>query len=228
MTLYLDAKHPPNAEEEFFLGSIAFTLAGILERKQMEERMQHLAHHDLLTALPNRALFSEHFARSLAMATRGQGKLAVMIVDLDHFKQVNDTLGHAAGDEVLIVSTQRIRECLRASDLVARMGGDEFAIILTDLTQPEAAGLVADKIVQNLSQPIVLGKNTALVGASIGVALFPDHGREADALLASADIAMYQVKKRGRHGYCFADTRHPPKPADDHKNRIPQNIEQAV
>ncbi len=123
MTLYLDADHLQDDEEESFLTSVAFTVAGVLERKRTEERIQHMAHHDLLTSLPNRVLFAEHLSHALAMATRSKDLLAVMLIDLDHFKQVNDTLGHAAGDQVLITATERMRECLRASDLLARMGG---------------------------------------------------------------------------------------------------------
>ncbi|MBF0185240.1 MAG: diguanylate cyclase [Magnetococcales bacterium] len=205
MTLYLTPDHKENAEEVAFLTSIANTLAGVLERKKMEERLQHLAHHDLLTALPNRVLFAEHLARSLVLAARDKERLAVMLVDLDHFKQVNDTLGHAAGDRVLVISTQRIRECLRASDLVARMGGDEFAVILTDLPNPEAAELVAGKIVQRVSQPIPWEEHTVRVGASIGIAFYPDHGSDSDELLSSADMAMYRIKKRGRNGFCIHD-----------------------
>ncbi|NGZ06925.1 MAG: GGDEF domain-containing protein [Magnetococcales bacterium] len=204
ISLYLGDNHPQILEEETLLTSMACTLAGILERKRMEERLQHLAHHDLLTALPNRVLFAEHLAQALTIAIRGKDLLAVMLVDLDRFKHVNDTLGHAAGDRVLVTATQRIRDCLRASDLVARMGGDEFAIILSDLPQPEVAGPVADKIVQAVSHPIDLGGGvTAEIGASIGIAIFPKHGQDADSLLASADQAMYRVKERGRNGYCF-------------------------
>ncbi|MBF0439936.1 MAG: diguanylate cyclase [Magnetococcales bacterium] len=204
VTLYLNENHTRSDEEEGFLESIAYTLAGILHRKSMEERLQHLAHHDLLTALPNRVLFAEHLAQSMAVAKRGQDLLAVMLIDLDRFKHVNDTLGHAAGDHVLIITTQRIRECLRASDLVARMGGDEFAVILSDLPNEEAAGLVADKIVQSVLQPIDYQGSSVYIGASIGIALFPVHGREADELMAKADMAMYEVKEHGRNSYRFA------------------------
>ncbi|MEO5362360.1 MAG: diguanylate cyclase [Magnetococcus sp. DMHC-8] len=201
MTFYLRPQHRQHPDEEAFLSSIAFTLSGILERKRMEDRLQHLAHHDTLTSLPNRMLFAEHLARSLVMAARNQQTLAVMLVDLDHFKQVNDTLGHAAGDQVLIFSTQRIRECLRASDLVARLGGDEFAVVLVDLPSPEGAERVAEKIVQSVSQPIVIEGTQVQVGASIGIALFPNHGQTADQLMAGADLAMYRVKQQGRNGY---------------------------
>lgn len=203
ITLYLDAEHHQDDEEESFLSSVAFTIAGVLERKRTEERIQHMAHHDPLTSLPNRALFAEHLAHALAMATRTKELFAVMLIDLDHFKQVNDTLGHAAGDHVLITATQRMRECLRASDLLARMGGDEFAIILADLPSPEAAGLVADKIVHSVSLPIDLAGESVLIGASIGIAIFPNHGQEAGALLANADKALYLVKERGRNTYSF-------------------------
>ncbi|MBF0163915.1 MAG: diguanylate cyclase [Magnetococcales bacterium] len=203
MNLYLDPAHVKTAEEEAFLANVGFTLAGILERKRLEERMQHLAHHDILTSLPNRVLFAEHLTHALAQATRGQEPLALMLIDLDHFKEVNDTLGHAAGDQVLITSTQRIRDCLRASDLVARMGGDEFAVILSDLADPAAAGRVAGKIVQSVAQPIEVAGDQVVVGASIGIALFPTHGTDGDALMANADMAMYTVKERGRNGFRY-------------------------
>ncbi|MBF0310400.1 MAG: diguanylate cyclase [Magnetococcales bacterium] len=204
MLLYLDSGHIQNAEEEDLLASLAFTLAGILERKGLEERLQHLAHHDLLTGLPNRVLFAEHLSQSLALATRTRDLLALMLVDLDRFKEVNDTLGHAAGDQVLVTATQRIRECLRASDLVARMGGDEFAIVLSTVPGAEAAALVAEKIVQSVSQPIDVGGKMVHVGASVGIALFPEHAREANPLLACADMAMYWVKEHGRNSFSFS------------------------
>ncbi|MBF0271981.1 MAG: diguanylate cyclase [Magnetococcales bacterium] len=203
LTLYLNAHHAQSTDEEDFLAGVAFTLAGILERKRLEDRMQHLAHHDLLTSLPNRVLFNEHLVHALTKATRDQEPLALMLIDLDRFKQVNDTLGHAAGDQVLIATTQRIRECLRASDLVARLGGDEFAVILSDLADPGAAGLVADKIVYSVSQPIAVAGEIVTVGASIGIAVFPAHGREGQELMACADMAMYGVKERGRNGYRY-------------------------
>ncbi|MBF0420725.1 MAG: GGDEF domain-containing protein [Magnetococcales bacterium] len=203
MTLYLAAGHQQASEDEALLANVAFTLSGILERKRLEERMRHMAHHDMLTSLPNRVLFNEHLSLALAKAARNQRILALMLIDLDHFKNVNDTLGHAAGDHVLIVTTRRIRACLRASDLVARLGGDEFAVILSDLIDREGVARVADKIVQSVCQPITWQGDRATVGASIGIALFPDHGMEENELMVCADKAMYKVKERGRNGYNF-------------------------
>lgn len=203
MTLYLAAGHQQAPEDEALLANVAYTLAGILERKRLEERMRHMAHHDMLTSLPNRVLFTEHVSFALAKATRNQKILALMLIDLDHFKQVNDTLGHAAGDQVLIVTTRRIRACLRSSDLVARLGGDEFAAIVSDFIDWDGVGLVAEKIVQSVCQPIVLDGERATIGASIGIALFPDHGTDGNELMACADKAMYKVKERGRNGYLF-------------------------
>ncbi|MBF0283882.1 MAG: diguanylate cyclase [Magnetococcales bacterium] len=204
VNLYLHEAHAPDSEEVALLTAVTNTLAGIIERKRMEQKLNHLAHHDVLTNLPNRMLFHEHLDQALALAARHQNKMAVMLIDLDRFKQVNDTLGHAAGDELLVETSQRIKGCLRASDTVARMGGDEFAVILMDIEHSGAGG-VAGKIIKSLTAPFLIQGQTCHIGASIGIALYPDHGTR-DSLLARADEAMYQVKKGGRNDYRYYDT----------------------
>ncbi|MBF0421828.1 MAG: diguanylate cyclase [Magnetococcales bacterium] len=206
LTLYLSPDYQHSPEDEALLTNVAFTLAGILERRRLEEKMRHMAHHDLLTSLPNRALFTEHLTLSLAKAARRNNLLALMIIDLDHFKQVNDTWGHAVGDQVLITTTKRIRACLRASDLIARLGGDEFAVILSDLADRGSASLVAEKIVHEVCQPMIDTSAPVTIGASVGIAIYPEHALDGDELMIRADKAMYEVKQQGRNGYRFVNT----------------------
>lgn len=168
------------------------------ESKQIIERLHSLATTDSLTALPNRALFSDRLNQAIAIAKREQNKQVVlMLMDLDHFKEINDTLGHPAGDEVLRQVAQRLTHMLRESDTLARLGGDEFAILLSDIQDPEA---VAEKIAKNIlgsfSEPFWYQENELYLGAGIGISIFPDHGNDADALMSRADVAMYGAKHK--------------------------------
>jgi diguanylate cyclase (GGDEF)-like protein len=193
----------PNNERESFLTTLSYTLAGVIDRKLFEDQICHLAHHDTLTGLPNRSQFQDHLRMGLARASRSQTCLAVMLLDLDRFKQVNDTHGHAAGDMVLREVARRVKGCLRSSDLLARLGGDEFVVVLAEITQPEDAGLVADKIVRLVAQPFVLAEGSCDIGVSIGISVYPWHGSDVDALVMRADQAMYGVKEQGRNGFRF-------------------------
>ncbi len=171
-----------------------------------EEEILRLAYEDTLTALPNRAMFLDRLHQAVLTARRAGDPVSVMMLDLDRFKLINDSLGHAAGDQVLREVAHRLREILRDSDTVARLGGDEFAILLPTGT-PERVAIVAQKILRTLEAPILLDGQPVDIGASIGVACFPEHDDEADVLLRHADVAMY-VAKRGNTGYAIYDPRY--------------------
>ncbi len=174
-------------------------VADITELKRAEDQLNHLAHHDALTDLPNRVLFSERVAQALALAQRHQSQLAILFLDLDHFKPVNDTWGHAVGDQTLKVVAQRISACLRAADAVARVGGDEFVVLLMDLHSVADARQVADKVRAALTEPLEVDGHTLRLGTSVGMALYPDHGDSEIELMKHADAAMYQAKALGRN-----------------------------
>ncbi|MBF0612741.1 MAG: diguanylate cyclase [Magnetococcales bacterium] len=206
LNLYVDHMHQYDPEEEAFLSTIANTLAGVMDRALVEERIHHLATHDTLTNLPNRMLFKELLEQELRRAIRQQNKLAVGYFDLDHFKEVNDTLGHNAGDLLLKTVADRVKGCLRESDILARMGGDEFTLILPNVTGSDNAMMVAEKVVQVLRQPFDLNGDICHIGASIGISLFPDHGQTAEVLLQRADQVMYDVKRLGRNAAALYDS----------------------
>jgi diguanylate cyclase (GGDEF)-like protein/PAS domain S-box-containing protein len=175
----------------------------ITERKLFEQRLQQMAFSDALTGIPNRALFFDRINHAIEMAKRNGRAFALLFLDLDQFKSVNDNLGHNAGDMVLKEAAQRLRDCIRGSDTVARMGGDEFAIILTEITYIGDTEIVARKIVDSLTIPFHLGDRVCSVGVSIGISLYPADGSDADELLKRADTAMYHAKKRSDHFFRF-------------------------
>jgi len=176
----------------------------ISERKASEERMHHLAHYDVLTDLPNRVLFGDRLAQAIASAQRDNRHLALMFIDLDKFKPVNDELGHPVGDQLLRAVAKRLRQCvLRDSDTVARVGGDEFVVMLHDVESEQDAMTVATKIRSALEQPFELGEHTVSISSSVGIAMFPQHGASENALLKNADIAMYHAKDAGRNRVQF-------------------------
>jgi diguanylate cyclase (GGDEF)-like protein len=162
-----------------------------------ESRMRFLAHHDALTNLPNRVAFQQSLAQSVALADRQQGSLALLFIDLDGFKKVNDSYGHSVGDQLLVQAAARLRECVRASDMAGRLGGDEFVLLLTDDPTAEQAALVAEKVIASISQPYDIPNAQPVLGASIGIALYPAHAKVADQLLIAADTAMYLAKRAG-------------------------------
>ena len=171
----------------------------ISERKAIEEHMRYLAHHDLLTDLPNRSLFTDRLRQALAQAKRDKAHLAMMFIDLDQFKLINDTHGHDVGDLLLRRTAESLLDCLRKTDTAARIGGDEFVVLLPNIEDGQDALVIAEKILQAISQPFeVAGKNLP-VSASIGVAVYPEHGLDEKRLLINADIAMYHAKKCGRN-----------------------------
>jgi diguanylate cyclase (GGDEF)-like protein len=167
-------------------------------------KVENLANLDPLTYLPNHRMIQRTLRHILAQSRRSGHKAAVLFIDLDNFKGVNDTYGHAAGDAVLHAVADRLKGGIRESDMVGRMGGDEFVAVLANLKHAEDASVVADKIIEKISEPIHFHGARYQIGASIGIALFPDHGTEASALLALADEAMYLVKKRGKNSFLFS------------------------
>ncbi|POA28567.1 MULTISPECIES: GGDEF domain-containing protein [unclassified Pseudomonas] len=170
-------------------------LAAAIERKQLHCRLQFMAQHDQLTRLPNRELLRERLTAALGKARRNSGRMALLYVDLDHFKQVNDTYGHGVGDMLLQAVANRLQGCVRESDTVARIGGDEFVVLLDSIQAAEDAARVAIKIRQVLGQPMRLDSHTLNILPSIGIALYPEHGSEEKQLFKHADEAMYAVKR---------------------------------
>ncbi|MCB1821882.1 MAG: EAL domain-containing protein, partial [Candidatus Competibacteraceae bacterium] len=171
--------------------------------KRSEEKLNFLAHHDLLTRLPNRLLFNARLEHSIERARRNQKSLAVLFFDLDHFKNVNDTLGHAAGDELLRWVARQLAEMVRAEDTVARMGGDEFIMLIEEVDEPSNAGTVARKVLELFKQPVHISRHEFFISTSIGISLYSADGNDADTLIKNADAAMYQAKAQGRSNYQF-------------------------
>lgn len=179
------------------------THTNITERKAIEERIRHLAHFDVLTGLPNRALLTDRMHQALALARRDKGSLAVMFLDLDKFKPVNDTFGHDIGDLLLKEVAKRLLDSVRASDTVARIGGDEFVVLLPNIEQDQDATVVAKKILHALNQTFDIAKHSLCISSSIGIAVYPEHADDEKLLLINADVAMYHAKKNGRNNFMF-------------------------
>ncbi|SEO18910.1 diguanylate cyclase (GGDEF) domain-containing protein [Duganella sp. CF517] len=174
-------------------------LQGALEaQRETEMRLDFIAHHDCLTGLPNRLQFQLRLEHGVAYARRHKSLLAVLFVDIDHFKRINDTLGHDAGDHVLVQFSQRLRQCVREVDTVARQGGDEFIVLLTELREADDALQVAGKIIAALGAPFAIHGQSLAVAASVGVAVYPDDDESIDELVEKADLAMYAAKQRGK------------------------------
>ena len=173
------------------------------ERKRVEQSIRHMAHHDALTGLPNRALFRDRLTHAMAQADRYHQKLAVMFLDLDRFKAINDTLGHNVGDQLLKIAAERLRSCVRDCDTVARLGGDEFTVVVEDIIEDHDAAAVAQKILDTLSQPFNLYGHEVFISVSVGVTLYPSDDENADNLLRNADSAMYRAKEYGRNNFQF-------------------------
>lgn len=173
----------------------------ITRRKEAEELLRFKAHHDALTELPNRELFKDRLQTAINQARRYHRNFALMLIDLDRFKEVNDSLGHTAGDQLLVEAAQRLSSCVRETDTVARLGGDEFAIILSEMSADDEAEQVAQRAVDLLNEPYHLDAGTTRISGCVGIALYPLHGRETDQLLRNADSALYAAKEGGRNTY---------------------------
>ncbi len=182
-------------------GGHVATFTDITQRKEAEDRLRYKAHHDTLTHLPNRSLFEDHLQLALSQARRYRRDFALLYIDLDRFKQVNDTLGHAAGDVLLVEAAQRMSLCIRESDTLSRFGGDEFAALLTEINDIEEVEEIAQRIVSTLDRPFELPQGLAQISGSVGIAIYPQHGTTADQLKNNADLALYSVKRSTRNNY---------------------------
>jgi diguanylate cyclase (GGDEF)-like protein/PAS domain S-box-containing protein len=182
------------------IGSVA-AFQDVTERKEAEDLIRHMAHHDMLTGLPNRTLLADRIEQALAHAKRGRQQVAVLFLDLDGFKRVNDTLGHDTGDVLLKGVAARLAGCVRESDTVARMGGDEFVLLLSGIQAPADAETVARKVIDAVNVPMRIGGQDTHVGVSVGIALYPADGEDTRTLMKLADAAMYRAKDAGRNAY---------------------------
>ena len=188
-------------------GAIWLICRDVTARKKAQHQLQHLAHHDGLTGLPNRIVFNDRVQQVLALARREQHLAAILFLDLDRFKIINDTLGHAVGDHLLREVARRLKSCVREVDTVARLGGDEFAIILANLAARSDAEQVAGKVLRALARPAQIDEHELFITTSIGISYSPEHGEEVEALLKRADTAMYQAKSHGRNNFQVYDAR---------------------
>lgn len=172
------------------------------ELEKLAEEFRHRAFHDSLTGLPNRALLNEYFATAVSHALRYRSRFALMLLDLDKFKELNDSLGHQAGDQLLRDVATRLRNAVREEDMVVRLGGDEFVILAEDIREPSMSEVIADNIVHELAREFQIEGRHWRVTVSIGISLYPDHGQDLSELKQNADVAMYAAKAAGRNGYC--------------------------
>ena len=184
-------------------GILCFTVRDITSRKRTRELLQYQAFHDVLTGLPNRRLFDEQLSTALANAKRYQHHMAVMYLDIDHFKKINDNFGHPVGDKLLKTFAFRLKSCLRASDTVSRFGGDEFAILLPQVNSLEAVAKLAQRLMETLKQPFEISNQVFEIKNSIGIAIYPQDGEEGETLIHRADLALLRTKNQGRNSYQF-------------------------
>jgi len=200
--IYQQLEEREERSEDNFVGTYG-TARDISERKEAQQVINFQAYHDLLTHLPNRALLKDRLSLAITQAQRNKRKLAVMFLDLDRFKLVNDTLGHTMGDRLLKAVSNRLQSCLRGGDTLSRFGGDEFALLLPEVRTRDDVVVIAEKILDRLSTPFVIDTHELYVGASIGIAMYPEGGDSGELLIQNADIAMYYIKGRGKNGYQF-------------------------
>lgn len=198
---WVSAVYRPHYDAAGGVSGVIGLIRDITERKQAEQQIEYQAYHDALTGLANRRLFQEHLSLALALAGRHNRLVAVLFLDLDHFKLVNDTLGHTTGDALLKLVATRLKDCVREGDTVARVGGDEFTIVLQEVEKKEDAAVVAQKVLHAIAAPIDLSDQRFYVTTSVGITTFPDDGADAETLLKNADNAMYRAKAQGRNTY---------------------------
>jgi diguanylate cyclase (GGDEF)-like protein len=198
-----DSPRQPSDEEVSLLRDLANRIAVAIATARRDEELYRRANYDSLTQLPNRLLGLDALSRAVSAAARDGRLLAVLFVDLDGFAAVNDSAGHAAGDQVLTQAASRLRACARTSDIVARLGGDEFAVVLREVREPRDAAVVARHAIEVLSMPYQLARTSTFLSASVGIAVFPNDGTDAEELLRHADLAMYKAKQSGRRQFAF-------------------------
>ena len=186
-----------------FMQNVSNTLAAFIERKATEDRLSYMAQFDALTGLPNRTMYLDRLGHTLVEAARDKLPVAVLFVDIDRFKNVNDTLGHSAGDALLVKIAERLKASVRLGDTIGRLSGDEFAVAFAHLAREDHAGVVAQKIVEALAAPFSIDGHSVYVSASVGISVYPSDGTEPDVLLKNADTAMYRAKQSGRNAYQF-------------------------
>lgn len=201
-TWVLTTKVPLKDRRGQIIGTMGIS-HNISDRKQAELRVQYMALHDSMTGLPNRVLLEDRLTQAIALARRSQMSVAVLMLDLDRFKNVNDSFGHYVGDRLLEAVSVRLQACLRESDTVARLGGDEFVIAISMVTSNKDVETVAQKVLATLGEPFEVESHTLQISASVGISMYPANGENPDALLQFADAAMYQAKKGGRDIYCY-------------------------
>lgn len=203
--IWTESKINPIMDEEGNVTKLLLVTRDVTDRKQSEETIHHLAYHDALTDLPNRRMYVQQLSKEMMQAKRFQSNLAVLFLDLDRFKDVNDSFGHDVGDMLLIEASKRLQACLKPGDVVARLGGDEFTIMQNQLQDRNEATALAEQIMNQLQRPFELDGHVFNVSCSIGIALYPQDGDNPEDLLKRADTALYTVKSRGKNGYDFFD-----------------------
>lgn len=196
LNLYVKHGHRQDLLESEFLEACGNIMAGIIERKLIERELHRLSYTDELTGVANRRSFMQKLTSSAHHSKQADRIMAILFLDLDYFKEVNDTHGHEYGDQLLIMASQRIQNCVRSNDIVARMGGDEFAILLEMVNMPQQAVEVADSIVASVAKPYQVKDKELSIGASVGISLYPVHGTNTEDLLKNADLALYSAKER--------------------------------
>jgi diguanylate cyclase (GGDEF)-like protein len=184
---------------------IAITSRDVTEHRRRSDHVNYLAHHDHLTGLANRTLLHESFRQAIFRAQKHDQRVAVFLIDIDYFKQINDSLGHADGDVLLATVGQRLLSSVRESDTVARMGGDEFVIVMPEFRSMQDVECCGQHIIRSASQPVEIGGRKVSLTVSVGITIFPEHGHTAEELLRNADAAMYTVKDSGRNSLCVFD-----------------------
>ena len=197
-----DSAAPIRRADGSILGAV-MVFHDVTERKNAQGRLHHIAFHDSLTGLPNRAMFRKKLSTAMTGARFMKKNVAVLFLDLDRFKIVNDSLGHAIGDELLILVAKRLEQCIRDSDVICRMGGDEFTAVLSSINVPDNAGAVAKKIIESIAKPFIIQGHELRISTSIGITLYPEDGEDLDDLLKNADAAMYHAKDQGRNNYQY-------------------------
>src|SRR5690606_8982423 len=203
LAVWMGSAEEASASTAVFLQNLATTASAYMDRKSAEDRLAYMAQFDALTGLTNRTLYLDRLAHAIDAAGRGHSPVAVLFVDIDRFKAVNDTLGHGVGDELLVQIAQRLKSTVRSGDTIGRLSGDEFALVLSPLAQPDHAAIVGQKINDALATPFSIQGHTVYVSGSVGISLFPADGSDPETLLKNADLAMYRAKQSGRNGYQF-------------------------